>query len=221
SSGEVGTTKRRRQIASRGITWPAKQESVRSSSPGTAPAHPPMGDLPVTQGFWAIWVEHQEYLSRHSLRWMSNNADDAADALSNAMLLAQRKFPKYADAITNTRHWLARLVHNVCMDHHRASNRLQGIESELWRDVLEVHALYPSRQIEQPDQEVINQELLMNLQSGLQNLPVSQREPLILRCVYDLPYSDIAIQMNLSECTVRKRVQLARDKLRHLRGAFY
>ena len=166
-------------------------------------------------------MEHQEYLRRHSLRWMSNNADDADDVLSNAMLLAQRKFPKYAHSITNPRAWLTRLVHNMCMDHHRAASRLQGIESDVQWDALEGHAGIPGCQtVRQPDQEAINEELLMSLMSGLKNLPVSLRIPLTLRCLYGLAYPEIAACMNLTECTVRKRVQLARNKLGHWIEAF-
>lgn len=214
---KAGTTpaERLNRDVADGITWHNRRQH-RSRAAESDSARIPMPTLPATQAFWTIWAEHQEYLRRHSLRWMSNNADDADDALSNAMLLAQRKFPKYAHAISNTRYWLTRLVHNVCMDHHRAASRLQGIESEARWDELERHARFTDRQaVRQPDQEAVNEELLINLQSALQNLPPSLREPLTLRCLYGLPYPDIAARMNLSECAVRKRVQLARDKLGH------
>ena len=216
---EAESTVRHSRASLPGITWPAKRKS--NSSPDIASTHIPLGTMTTTQGFWEVWVEHREYLRRHSLRWMSNNADDADDALSNAMLLAQRKFPKYAHAITNPRHWLTRLVHNVCMDYHRAASRWQGIESDLHWDALEGHTLLSNHQtMQQPDQEVINEELLTYLQNGLQNLSASLREPLILRCLYGIAYADIAARMNLSECTVRKRVQLARNKLGHWKEVY-
>jgi RNA polymerase sigma-70 factor (ECF subfamily) len=211
---DVGPAQRRSRDALHGTTWPVTHESDGAGKPELESAQTPIDLLSLTQTFWSIWVEHHEYLRRHSLRWMSNNADDADDALSSAMLLAHRKFPKYAHAITNTRYWLTRLVHNVCMDHHRAAHRQHGIESNLHNHAIEGLAL-ERQTVQQPDQEVMNEELQTSLEGSLQNLPAPLREPLILRCLHGLAYPDIATRMNLTECTVRKRVQLARAKLRH------
>ncbi|MFC1673596.1 RNA polymerase sigma factor [Pseudomonadota bacterium] len=52
------------------------------------------------------------------------------------------------------------------------------------------------------------------LESQLLQLPVSLLEPLLMRVVEERTYDDIAAQMGLSNCAVRKRIQLARDRLR-------
>ena len=52
------------------------------------------------------------------------------------------------------------------------------------------------------------------LMHAIQNLPETLRQPLLLRFYYDLSYSEIANRLGLSEATVRKRIQLARDILR-------
>lgn len=210
---DVAPAQQRGRSGTHGAPWPVKRESAGSGKQGLGSVQDPMGLSSLTQVFWSLWVEHHEYLRRHSLRWMSNNTDDADDALSSAMLLAHRKFPQYAHTISNTRYWLTRLVHNVCMDHHRAANRLHSIESDLHYSAMERLAL-ERQAAQQPDQEAINEELQSNLESSLRNLPVSLREPLILRCFNGLAYPDIAARMNLSECAVRKRVQLARTRLR-------
>lgn len=202
-------------------TRPIKRQRSRSASSNRIPAEVRTSALGKVQGFWGVWVQHQEYLRGHSLRWMSNNLEDAEDALSNAMLLAQRKYPQYAHSITNTRAWLTRLVHNVCMDHHRAASRMEGFEWDLRLDEMERRSVASiQRTVREPDQEVIEEEQLTSLLRGLQKLSASLREPLMLRCVYGLAYSEIADRMNMNECAVRKRVQLARDKLRKWIGAF-
>jgi RNA polymerase sigma factor (sigma-70 family) len=217
---DAGLPGLRRRDAPLEVTWPDKRKRSRARSRDTGLVDRRDGASTAGEGFWSIWLQHQEYLRRHSLRWMSNNAQDAEDALSSAMLLAQQKYPEYARTITNIRAWLTRLVHNVCMDQHRASSRMEGFESDPQRDELErravinYHGVYP-----EPDQEAIEEERLISLLRGLHNLPASLREPLLLRCVYGVGYSEIAARMAISECAARKRVQLARDRLRAWSGS--
>ena len=167
------------------------------------------------RSFWGLWAQHQDYLRRHSLRWMSNNTADAEDALSAAMLLAQRKYPRHAPGIINPRAWLTRLVHNVCMDHHRSMSRYELVdplpqEEALGADALpHHHAPTPG-----PDQEAAAAEMLHLVQKGLRGLSPTLRDPFVLRCIHDLSYGEIADHLGITESAVRKRVQLARDKLR-------
>ncbi len=52
------------------------------------------------------------------------------------------------------------------------------------------------------------------LMQAIHELPETLRQPLLLRFYYDLSYSEIAKRLGLTEVTVRKRVQLARDIVR-------
>lgn len=166
--------------------------------------------------FWGIWSEHMEHLRRHSLRWMSNNTADAEDALSSAMLLAHRKYPEHAASIANTRAWLTRLVYNVCMDHHRVRDRFASLSNEetVAADTPSIH----SQEIPEPDRQATTDETLDLLQKAVADLSPSLRDPLILRCIYDRSYAEIAERLGIAESAVRKRVQLARDKLRQVIG---
>jgi RNA polymerase sigma factor (sigma-70 family) len=210
---DVDPAQRHRQDIPHRTIWPVKRESDAYRKQGSESAQTPADHSSLSQVFWSIWKEHHDYLRSHSLRWMSNNVDDADDALSSAMLLAYRKFPKYAHNISNTRYWLTRLVHNVCMDHHRAAHRQHGIESDLHYGAMK-GLTHESQTVQQPDQKIMNEELQASLEESLQSLPASLRLPLILRCLHGLTYPDISARMNLSECAVRKRVQLARDRLK-------
>jgi len=172
-----------------------------------------------SEAFWGIWVEHQDYLRRHTLRWMSNNTADAEDALSCAMLVAQRKYPLHAPYIGNLRAWLTRLVHNVCMDHHRSRNRfdrLDGVYDEEGPGgdrLPDHHSSTPG-----PDHVALTHETLGLLEKGLRGLSPTLREPFVLRCLQELSYPEIAAHLRITEAAVRKRVQLARDKLKLVLG---
>jgi RNA polymerase sigma factor (sigma-70 family) len=175
--------------------------------------HPPPNGV-----FWQIWAQHQDYLRRHSLRWMSNNCADAEDALSSAMLLAQEKYPRYAPTINDIRAWLTRLVHNVCMDHHRSRVRLELFDPMAQNGEVGGHDSHAELHVAAAEQEVADQETLSLIWEELQRLTATLREPLLLRCVDELSYAEIAARLKITEAAVRKRVQLARDKLRERFG---
>ena len=53
-----------------------------------------------------------------------------------------------------------------------------------------------------------------HLHQLIEELPPKLRDPFILRFLHDKSYKAIAFQLTLTEATVRKRVQYARQKLR-------
>lgn len=195
-------------------------ENAFGSFPAPPPPQPreprrPQPEPPASEPFdtfWAVWIEHQDYLFKQSLRFMSGNAADAEDALSQAMLKASQHFN--AAEIRNERAWLTRLVHNACMDQHRARRRQQRLAEEILPDdAEEVPTLQPQAPCA-PDEALQLSQLFETLESHLRQLPVTLLEPLMLRVIEDKSYTEIAERMGLSNCAVRKRIQLARDHLR-------
>lgn len=187
-------------------------------APAPPPHHQPAGTTPQPQDlqdtFWQVWMEHQNYLQRHSLRLMAGNKADAEDAMSNAMLKALQKFSTYAGAIVNERAWLTRLVHNVCMDIHRSNSKIARSLEESVGDDFETLASTLVSDSASPEENVATQRSMDDLSTQLDRMPESLREPLLLRFLDDLSYDEIAARLNLSNCAVRKRIQLARDFLR-------
>ena len=156
-------------------------------------------------------MEHQDYLFKQSLRYMSGNMADAEDALSQAMLKGSQHFN--GDEIRNERAWLTRLVHNACMDQHRSRKRQQRLAEEVLTEDDDVPALQPQPN-RTPDEALHMNQLFDQLERHLRKLPVSLLEPLVMRVIEDRSYDDIAECLGLSNCAVRKRIQLARDRLR-------
>src|SRR5690606_1594652 len=73
----------------------------------------------LSAAFWVSWIEHKDYLGRLAMRWMSGNRADAEDLVSRACIKAHDRYLRDAHRIRNLRSWLARLLHNACMDEHR------------------------------------------------------------------------------------------------------
>lgn len=155
------------------------------------------------------------------MRWMSHNPQDAEDALSSAMLQAEQKYARFADSINNPRSWLTRLVHNVCMDHHRSRSRIDFMDSIKQEEQFsyQPHATQ-QRTPATPDEQALNQEHMDLLSIAIDQLSPRLRKPLVMRCLQDLSYGEIASILGITEAAVRKRVQLAREKLRSQVRAF-
>lgn len=161
--------------------------------------------------FWDIWLAHREYLRVHALRFSGGNRSDAEDALSEAMLKAANAFAK--TEIHNQRGWLLRLVHNACMDHHRANRR----QSRLARDVGETDAQFtPAIAIQaerSPEELLVAMQEIGGLQQALNALPQFLAVPL-MQHLDERSDAEIADNLHVTKEVVRKRRQMARALLR-------
>ncbi len=162
--------------------------------------------------FWPLWEQYQDYLYHRCCSWMGGNRSQAQDALSEIMLKAWEKLPKFAAKITNLKGWLTKFAHNFCIDCHRENNSgAIGLEN------LEAIAVAAGNglvtEFDTPGQIVEKRELLEVIRSAIEDLPENQRDVCILHFEQELSYQQIAQQLDISNNTVRKRIQRAREKL--------
>ena len=192
---------------------PQPHHTDPTPAPETVPAiDPELG--PAAPNFWPLWIDQQDVLLKQCLKLMSGNMDDAQDALSEAMVKASTKFEASMDEIRNHRAWLSRIVHNACIDLHRQNRRKAEYKEETHGGAdVPVSPISPPV-IPSPEESFLTNEKLDQLETVLCALPEKLRKPLLMRCVQDRSYDDIAVALGLSNCAVRKRVQLARDHLK-------
>ncbi|WP_417804231.1 sigma-70 family RNA polymerase sigma factor [Thalassospira lucentensis] len=169
---------------------------------------------PAAPNFWPLWIEQQDVLLKQCLKLMSGNMDDAQDALSEAMVKASTKFEASMDEIRNHRAWLSRIVHNACIDLHRQNRRKAEYKEETHGATEAPASPISPPVVPSPEESFLTNEKLDQLDTVLGDLPEKLRKPLLMRCVQDRSYDDIAKALGLSNCAVRKRVQLARDHLK-------
>ncbi|MBO6827259.1 MAG: RNA polymerase sigma factor [Sneathiella sp.] len=163
--------------------------------------------------FWRVWNEHRDYLKRLSMMWMNVNAMDAEDALSLATLRAYEKYNDHADQINNERAWFARLLHNICIDLHRANTRRFRLNEKV-KEVVEIDNT-PTENVDlSPEGELLNSELGALISGAINKLPPKLKAPLVMRLVEGEEYADIAERLGISNDNARKRVQQARAILR-------
>jgi len=158
-----------------------------------------------SEAFWCLWGRHQKSLRQLCLRLMDGHASDAEDALSQVMLKALGRLPSCAGKITHLEAWLHRLARNQCIDLRRERHRRTEI-GESWKLATLEEPI--SSQPRLPDEE----ELV--IQQQIAALPLPLREPFMLHIVHEIPVKEVASQLGLTPANVRKRVQLARARLR-------
>lgn len=204
-----------------GQTYPAGFRAPPPPPPPSRPDRPPAVPASASpalgnEAFWAMWADHQQQLLRQCMRMMAGNVADAEDALSTAMLRASDYFGAGGGAsIDNHRAWLSRLVHNSCIDFYRARSRHRHWENEVEASGLTeiVPAVTPAP-TPTPEEQAETGEQMRNLQKELDALPELLRTPLVMRFLDGLSYEEISERLGIPNCTARKRVQLARDRLR-------
>jgi len=163
-----------------------------------------------------MWMDHHRHLRKQLSYMLRHNPADVDDVLSNAMLKAQTQFGIHAEVIDNERAWLTRLVKNVCIDHCRHNTRFARWLEKVVRD--ELHScLHPAEAVREPtpEEQLEATEAMAGLSELLDQLPETLRQPMIMRFVDEMPYEEIAEALTLTNSAVRKRIQLARQFLRH------
>ncbi|MBD2387262.1 RNA polymerase sigma factor [Cylindrospermum sp. FACHB-282] len=164
------------------------------------------------QDFWQLWESSQDDFYKCCLQWMGGNSHDAEDALNQAMLKAWNEWTKSANKIIYPKAWLARIIHNFCMDVHRKRKQEATIIENIDDIKFAEHPAFASN-VGFPEANILNWEMRAYLHHRIESLPDRLRHPFILRCCQEKSYQDVAKQLALSEENIRKCIQEARKIL--------
>ncbi|WP_374116466.1 RNA polymerase sigma factor SigM [Hoyosella sp. YIM 151337] len=154
-----------------------------------------------SRAFTELVQRHRRYLWRIAKR-TSYSADDAADALQDALLSAHRMAGTYrADAAV--RSWLHRIVVNACLDRIRR-NRVRAtvpLDDEL------------SAHIRRRDDPIGELELTLDIEAALFQLPPEQRAAIVAVDVEGFSVAEAATRLGVPVGTIKSRCARARLKL--------
>lgn len=162
--------------------------------------------------FWQIWLSYRDYLYRCCLGWMNHNAVQAEEVLDHSMLKAYAKFPQYADKITHMKAWLRQVCYRTCLDFHRKLKRETLSDDIFWQKI--------QAETDSPMDTVTHQETQTLVNCAVETLPSQLQQPFVLRVYENQSYEAISQQLSISVCNARKRVQLARKKVKQYLGAY-
>jgi RNA polymerase sigma-70 factor (ECF subfamily) len=139
------------------------------------------------------------------------NADDAADAAQDALLMVVRKLDRYRGEAAFTT-WLHRVTLNVCYDHLRRERR-QPILRPAGDD--ELPEMEPGPPVPDHADAVAT---TRDVEEALRMVPEDFRVALVLADVQDLPYEEIARVLDVPVGTVKSRVHRGRVALARALG---
>jgi RNA polymerase sigma-70 factor (ECF subfamily) len=163
----------------------------------------PVGDAARTRRFEAAALPHLS-AAYNLARWICRNEADAADVVQEAVIRALQYFDSYHGG--DARAWLLQIVRNSAytwIGRNRPAGRVPLVESEL--DAAESS--------EDPMAAVAAQAEGAGVRRAIAQLPLEQREVLILREFEQLTYRQIADIIDSPIGTVMSRLSRARDQL--------
>lgn len=138
-----------------------------------------------------------------ALRMCGGDAEEAGDALQDAMIAAMRGARGFrGDSKVST--WLHRIVVNACLDLHR--RRKRHPTTALPEDY---HAT------PDPTDRIGQRELAWELQRALSRLPEEQRAAVVLVDVEGWPIAEAARILEVPAGTVKSRCSRGRARLAH------
>ncbi len=136
---------------------------------------------------------------------IAGNPADADDACQEALMAIVRSLGRF-DGRSTFRTWSYRVATNACLDELRRRNRRPAPQGAL-----------PDRPDtgSDPDAEVADR---LTFEQALPLLAEELRQPVVLRDVVGLDYSEIAVALGIPPGTVRSRIARGRRRLCVLLG---
>lgn len=164
--------------------------------------------------FWLIWSEHQSRLRNCCFRWLNGNHATVEDALSQVRDKAHHHFTHSTEVIRSPFSWLCKITYNICIDIQRDQKKYH-----LFCEVVNYcpeQFSFSTYITDSLEGEIQHQQELENLFQALDSLSHDLKQVIYYRFINEMEYFEIAECMRITPANVRKRVQLARKKLKEL-----
>ena len=108
--------------------------------------------------------------------------------------------------------WVMRIAHNLVIDYFRKTNRIPIIENKEEFDIFQ----FLSDTTPNAESALVEEQVLKDIQSLIDELPEDQKEVLIMRLYRDMSFKEIAENTNVSINTALGRMRYAIINLRKL-----
>lgn len=159
--------------------------------------------------FNTLVLHHQSAVYNFAYRLLGDPAT-AADATQEAFIAAYQALNRFRDG--SFRAWLVHIVRNKCYDALRREQRHPEPSLDEMTEERESPAFMASDDAT-PEEQQEQSELMAAIEDCLAELPLEQREAVVLRDIEEYDYVEIAQILSVSLGTVKSRLSRARGKL--------
>ena len=144
----------------------------------------------------------------------TGNREAAEDCGQEAMIRIWRSLDSYrGDCALES--WVYRIAANCCMDWLRRKKRDKSESMEPLRE----QGFDPADPSPGTEEQVVAEDEHRRLREAITQLPEDQREALVLTQLQKVPYEQAAVLLNVSEGTVKSRVNRAKARLKEILSA--
>ena len=141
----------------------------------------------------------------------TGDREAASDCGQDTMVRVWRGLEKYhGDCAFET--WVYRIAANCCMDFLRKKKRDKSESVEPLRE----QGFDPADPSPGTEEQVVAEDEHRRRREAITQLPEEQREALILTQLQKVPYEEAALLLNISEGTVKSRVNRAKARLKEI-----
>jgi RNA polymerase sigma-70 factor (ECF subfamily) len=156
--------------------------------------------------FSCLYQRYEPGLFRYIRRISGLDAEESQDILQESFIKIWRNLNEF-DPDLSLSSWIYRVVHNETVSYIRKKKsygKNNTIEIELYRNILaEEDGMIPA-----------NQEIPLDTQKILENLPFKYKEILVLKFLENKSYSEISDILKIPEGTVATRINRAKKAFR-------
>ena len=160
-----------------------------------------------------LFRRYRQIAYRVAYRLLGNDAD-ALDAVQEGFVKTLAHLGEFQGR-SSFKTWFLRIVSNAALDLGRGRGRRETLIVESRRRAL-MDVVEPAA----PDRGLEIEDLRLQLQRALDQLPDAQRQTFILHAEAELTYAETAQTLGISVGTVMSRLFYARQKLRVLMDAW-
>lgn len=146
------------------------------------------------------------------VRRMIPNGEEAADVTQEVFIRAFQNFARF-DGRSSVRTWLFRIAHNLCIDRARRNQRTPHEVGLV--DPVEGEEIDVADARWQPEQIVLDEELMTVVEDAIMSMSEKLRSVLLLHDREDMAYEEIASLLEVPVGTVKSRLFLARAHMQN------
>jgi RNA polymerase sigma-70 factor, ECF subfamily len=146
------------------------------------------------------------------VRRMVPNPDEASDITQEVFIRAFQNIARF-DGRSSVRTWLFRIAYHLCIDRARKVERTPSHVALVDSEQGETIEVADTRW--QPDQMVLDDELVAVIEEGIRTMSEKLRGVLLLHDKEDMQYEEIAQLLDVPVGTVKSRLFLARAHLQN------